>query len=114
MGGSKAWGEWNAAKARPMQRTGTYEWCLPLTRSDFEQGEHYKYVLIDTMNPDHVLWEDGDDRNLRVGWVPGNACLVRQDERPHLSLPRGRAPAASSPCSRCAARAVLAWATSAI
>lgn len=87
VGGSKAWGEWNAAKARPMQRTGTYEWCLPLTRSDFEQGEHYKYVLIDTMNPDHVLWEDGDDRNLRVGWVPGNACLVRQDERPHLSLP---------------------------
>ena len=36
VGGSKAWGEWNAAKARPMQRTGTYEWCLPLTRSDKE------------------------------------------------------------------------------
>ncbi len=87
VGGSKAWGEWDAAKARPMQRTGTYEWGLQLTRTDFEQGESYKYVLIDPLGHNEAVWENGENRNLRVGWVPGSACIVRQDEKPHLQLP---------------------------
>lgn len=87
VGDGKNWGEWDARNARPLQRSGTYEWSLPLTRLDFLQGVFYKYVLIDPLNPSHVLWEEGGNRQIKAGHIPATASVVRQDELPRIELP---------------------------
>ncbi|MCI7274274.1 4-alpha-glucanotransferase [bacterium] len=86
VGSEPGWGSWNAKKARTLQRTGTYEYTLPLTRSDFERGVTYKYVLIDLLNPDNTVWEDGGDRSLPARPTPGTASVIRQDEMPRVTL----------------------------
>ena len=87
VGSGQEWGEWNPRKARLLQRTDTYEWCLPLTRADFERGTTYKYILLDPLNPEKVVWEGGDNRTLATQWIPATSSVVRQDESPRMDLP---------------------------
>ena len=84
IGDKKEWGEWNVLKARPMQRTGTYEWTVPLTKNDFENGLEYKYVLIDTIDESHVIWEVGENRSIEPQKIPVSASVIRQDELPRM------------------------------
>lgn len=86
VGSESAWGNWNPRKARQLQRTGTYEYALPLTRADFERGVTYKYVLIDLLNPDKTVWEDGGNRTLTARRTPGTASVIREDEMPRIAL----------------------------
>ncbi|MBR1732332.1 MAG: hypothetical protein IJ729_01115, partial [Alloprevotella sp.] len=44
-------GGWDAAKAVPLQRTGTYAWSCQLDEADIRQGFDYKFVLIDGKDP---------------------------------------------------------------
>lgn len=83
--GSTAYlGEWNMDKVRPLQRTGTYEWSTHLNRSDFEQGIEYKYVLIDTLNPENSVWEEGNNRRILPQDLPASTSVIRQDELPRV------------------------------
>lgn len=86
VGSTEAWGKWDVRHARPLFRTGTYEYALPLTRSDFEGEISYKYILTDPLNPQHVTWEDGENRLLSAHSLPPAASLVRQDEMPRIRL----------------------------
>lgn len=90
VGSTPAWGSWQIERARPLQRTGTYEWALPVTRSDFEQGVTYKYVLLDPTAPDRSVWEKGGDRTLSAPGSPVRSSLVKQDEAPRIALPAWR------------------------
>lgn len=88
VGNTPEWGAWQIKKARILQRSGTYEWNLPLQKSDFEAGVHYKYVLIDPLDPDFAIWEEGNDRELLPTAIPSTASAIRQDEAPAISLPQ--------------------------
>lgn len=90
VGNTPNMGEWQPQQARIMQRTDTYEWALPLTREDFEQGMEYKYVLVDAKDPAHAQWEEGGNRIISPTPCSPNASIVRQDERPRMSLPQWR------------------------
>lgn len=87
IGSTKRWGNWQTHEARLLQRTGTYEWALPLSRKDFEEGVSYKYVLIDTTRPDTVIWEQGGNRELIGMPYPEKASAIRQDEMPQIDMP---------------------------
>ena len=88
VGSTRTWGEWDVRRARPLKRSGTYEWSLTLDRHDFELGVEYKYLLIDPLNPDRVVWESGGNRCILPTAVPATASVVRQDEMPRIDLPR--------------------------
>lgn len=84
VGNNAAWGKWDITQARILQRTGTYEWTLPLSRNDYEFGLEYKYVLINTLNPKHYIWEDGVNRSICVHKMPQATSIIRQDENPQI------------------------------
>lgn len=88
VGSTRTWGEWDVRRARPLKRSGTYEWSLTLDRHDFELGVEYKYLLINPLNPDRVVWESGGNRCILPTAVPATASVVRQDEMPRIDLPR--------------------------
>lgn len=86
VGSTPNWGKWQLHEARLMQRTGTYEWALPLSRDDFEQGVEYKYVLLNTTQLEASVWEQGGNRIIMAMPCDVNASIVRQDEMPHIDL----------------------------
>lgn len=88
VGNTRDWGEWNTQRARMLQRSNTYEWTLPLTRADFEQGVEYKYVLIDPLNPNDTVWEGGENRCIHAENLPATTSAVRQDEMPEMGMPK--------------------------
>lgn len=88
VGNTEQLGAWNVEKALPLQRTGTYEWALPLSRIDFEQGAEYKYLLLRTDQSEDVLWEEGGNRRLLSTDVEVQYSIVRQDEWPRIQQPR--------------------------
>lgn len=87
VGNTPDWGEWNVARARTLQRTDTYEWCLPITKSDFSKGVIYKYILTDPHNPRCTVWEEGDNRSIPPTAIPQNSSFVRTDEMPQIDMP---------------------------
>ena len=86
VGSSERFGCWDVRKARVLQRTGTYEWALSLTREDFEQGLEYKYVLLSPECPEQSVWEEGGNRVLRAMPYSQQASAIRQDEMPRIQL----------------------------
>lgn len=86
VGNTRNFGEWNERKARVLQRTGTYEWALPLTREDFEQGVEYKYIMVGADESHPTIWEEGGNRQLIAQPYPQTASAVRQDEMPRIAL----------------------------
>lgn len=46
VGNTRNWGEWDVHHARPLKRSGTYEWSLALDRYDFELGVEYNTCLL--------------------------------------------------------------------
>ena len=90
VGSTERWGKWQTNKAKVLQRTGTYEWALPLSREDFEEGVSYKYILIDSTQPNTVIWEQGGNRELIGSSYPPNASAIRQDEMPLIDMPNWR------------------------
>lgn len=90
-GEGRAWGDWSPRTARPLVRTGTYEWALSLTRSDFERGTNYKYLLVDPLRPDEIIWEDGGNRRLEVKDASPSSSIIRQDEMPHIKIAHRKA-----------------------
>lgn len=86
VGESEELGKWDIARARTLQRTGTYEWTLPIMRGNFENGTRYKYVLIDPLDPKNNAWEEGTDRKLQASGLPSTASVVRQDDMPAIHL----------------------------
>lgn len=91
VGSSPRTGNWNLAGARFLQRTGVYEWGLPLTSEDFEEGMYYKYVLIgEGKQGQQVVWEEGENRHLAPQpLLKGEAAIVN-DDAPRISLPAWR------------------------
>lgn len=90
VGETEEWGNWDLSNARPMQRTGTYEWTLPVMRDDFKKGIQYKYVLTDPLDPENSVWEEGPNRRLRADGILPAASVVRQDDMPAIKLKRWR------------------------
>ncbi len=90
VGSSEELGEWNPSKALPLQRTGTYEWALPLSRNCFEEGFEYKYLLIDPEQPQLCQWEEGGNRKVGAYNSAQSASIIRQDELPRIQLPHWR------------------------
>ena len=88
VGNTPEWGAWDVAKARPMQRTGTFEWALPLSRRDFSEGIYYKYVLLSEDPQLPPLWESGNDRRLvPLSEMCDTGSLVHTDNQPRLEIP---------------------------
>lgn len=87
VGSSHSLGNWNVEKAIPLNRTGTYEWTTALSRKDFEQGFEYKYILVDTFDSKHVIWEEGNNRSIPPTSHTERASIVRQDETPQIDNP---------------------------
>lgn len=90
VGNTPNMGQWQLHEARLMQRTGTYEWALPLSRTEFEQGMEYKYVLLDTNQLQNSVWEQGNNRVLLPTSYESTASYVRQDEAPLIDQPAWR------------------------
>lgn len=88
VGNTRDWGKWNIQHARMLQRSNTYEWTLPLTRADFEEGVEYKYILVDPLNPQRTIWENGNNRCIHADNLPVTASAIRQDEMPDIDMPR--------------------------
>lgn len=88
VGSTKRLGNWQVEKALPLQRTGTYEWALPLSRADFEDGAAYKYILLDTQHPERTIWEEGGNRQLNPTAADDSFSFIRQDEFPRIALPQ--------------------------
>lgn len=86
VGDSETFGKWDVKRARLLQRTNTYEWALPLTRSDFEKDTQYKYILIDPLDPKRTEWEEGNNRKLSVNHLQSTTSIIRQDEMPIIHL----------------------------
>lgn len=91
LGNTPEWGEWQPEKARYMQRTGIYEWGLPLTAADFNTPIEYKYLLIDGRDGQQFVWEEGENRKLHPLGLMKNEAAVKQDDTPrmHTGLWRG-------------------------
>ena len=91
VGSTEAWGDWHPERGKRLQRTGTYEWALPLLPDDFIHGVDYKYVLFDEEHPERSVWESGDNRRLQaLADTPAGCSMVRFDEPPHIALPLWR------------------------
>lgn len=90
VGETEAWGSWDLSRARALQRTGTYEWTLPIMRDDFKKGIQYKYVLTDPLDPKKSVWEEGPNRWLQADGLSPTASVVRQDDMPAIKLKRWR------------------------
>lgn len=84
LGNTPAWGEWKPEKVRFLQRTGIYEWGLPLAATDFTDGVEYKYVLVDELNHSRVIWEEGGNRSLTPLPLAKNEAAVKQDDTPRM------------------------------
>lgn len=80
VGEGERWGNWDPQRARILDRTKTYEWALALHRDDFIQGACYKYVLLDRLNPQHVIWEEGGNRIISPTLYTKHSSFIRQDE----------------------------------
>ena len=64
LGSSKALGRWQPENVRLMQRTGVYEWGLPLGAEELHPDTCYKYVWVPENSQTELLWESGDNRCL--------------------------------------------------
>lgn len=87
VGNTKRLGEWKVENALFLQRTDTYEWTLPLTKADFEDGFEYKYLLLSEDGSEAPQWEEGGNRQMVSTRTEGNFSIVRQDELPRINLP---------------------------
>lgn len=87
VGNTEHLGAWDTDKALPLQRTDTYEWALPLTKADFEDGAEYKYLLLSENDSQAPLWEEGSNRHISPTIVDGNFSIIRQDELPRINIP---------------------------
>lgn len=86
-GDRREWGDWSPKNARVLRRTDTYEWGLPLTRNDFLQGTNYKYLLINPLRPEDVIWENGGNRRLEVKDASPSSSIIRRDDLPDIPVP---------------------------
>lgn len=85
VGEGERWGNWNPQRARILNRTKTYEWALSLHRDDFIYGACYKYVLINRLTPQHVIWEEGGNRIIAPTRHTKHSSFVRQDENVRIN-----------------------------
>ena len=69
VGNKEKWGNWNPEKARLMQRTGTFEWGLPLTADDFDTEFRYKFIWVKSDGSEAPKWEEREDRALYVAFA---------------------------------------------
>ncbi len=88
VGDSKALGQWDPARAVPLQCIGPAEWGASLSADDIAAGVAYKYILCrkeKTGQPEDILWEEGDNRHLLpTALFPRQQCIVT-DDAPRLS-----------------------------
>ena len=91
VGESERLGGWDVKKALPLQRTDTYEWALPLCRTDFEETTAYKYILLNTEKPEASVWEEGNNRTLTPTNAAADFSIIRQDAQPRITLPMWKA-----------------------
>ena len=76
VGGSKALGEWDEAKAVAMSDAQYPLWSVNIAaEQDLTQGSEFKFVIKDCES-DYVSWEGGDNRRLNVAPAPGIATVV--------------------------------------
>ena len=82
LGSSKTFGEWQPSKVKYLQRTDVYEWGLPLVSSDFVEGVQYKYVLVNELDANDLIWEDGPNRSILPQELRKNEAAIQIDNRP--------------------------------
>lgn len=91
VGSSPRTGCWNLSEAKFLERTGVYEWGLPLASEDFTEGMAYKYILIDERGQGrNVVWEEGDDRTVAPRSLHKGETAIANDDAPRISLPAWR------------------------
>ncbi len=84
-------GAWRPDAVKPLRRTATYEWSLPLTEEDFISGAQYKYVLVrEGESRPVLLWEDGENRRIESIPLYVEEGAVVNDDMPRLDLPGWR------------------------
>ena len=86
LGSSETLGEWKPENVKFLQRTGVYEWGISLTSSDFLEGVSYKYVLVNTINPKELIWEDGPNRIIQSQQLLKNEAAIQFDNSPVVQL----------------------------
>lgn len=90
LGSTDCLGRWHETSARLLQRTGVYEWSLPLEKSDFDSGAEYKYLLVkENADGTGILWEEGENRRLCAVENVEDTAVV-QDDSPRISVPQWR------------------------
>ncbi|MCM1292632.1 MAG: 4-alpha-glucanotransferase [Bacteroides sp.] len=77
VGSNDALGNWNPAKAIPMNSCRFPIWSLQLMMSDFA-GQHveYKFVLMREYDRSILEWEDGENRTLDIAESMDNHAMV--------------------------------------
>lgn len=78
LGSSASLGAWHPERVRLMNRTGVYEWGLPLTVEDVQGDTTYKYVWVSEGDGRHIVWEQGEDHCL----MPPACCDILQPLSP--------------------------------
>lgn len=85
LGNSPSLGQWERGGVKYLQRTGVYEWGLPLTSEEFRQGVTYKYVLVNQNDPSDIVWEEGPDRRIVPHELLKNETALQVDCSPMVA-----------------------------
>lgn len=64
LGSSLNLGAWDTSQVRLMDRTGVYEWGLPLSTDDLQETTTYKYVWVSEGDSRQIVWEQGENHQL--------------------------------------------------
>ena len=86
LGSTKTLGEWNPSAVKYLQRTDVYEWGLPLASADFVEGAQYKYVLVNEIDANEIIWEEGPNRCILPQELRKNEAAIQIDNRPLIQM----------------------------
>ncbi len=86
-----ALGEWDTKRALRLERSGVYEWQVPLTREAMAAGGDYKYILLPEDGDDtRAEWESGENRTLPPFERDSQDVLIVTDDMPRTDVPAWR------------------------
>ncbi len=75
-GSGNALGNWDPARAIPLNDAHFPEWTLDLDMGALGGNEQYKFVTLDAATAKLRAWEDGDNRNLEFNVSDRNSDVV--------------------------------------
>ncbi len=75
VGNSTYLGEWDPAKALPLQRCGNGRWEIHLPAKRLK-GERWEYKFILCSKAGEIIWEEGENRNIEIAEVAENATTM--------------------------------------